>query len=653
MPQLSIQDHEGKTTFVPLDDGSLTIGRADDNDICLTEPNVSRHHGKVSVSAGRVHYEEVAATWGTRLNSLLMREAGELQIGDVLQIGDYTLELVGDQAQRVDTALVDDGRPAQRPTSDGFEPETVQQAAADVRPPVDNDTAVVDLGRIQAGMASPAGAAQSLPAAEQPSLLAQGGPLAGARFQVNASPCVVGRIAESADLVIDHRSISKEHARLTRRADGSWEVLDLASSNGIRVNGEPYSKCVVSHGDVVEFGHVGLTFVGPGLAPPSRGSNKGLVIGVVVLLLLGGVLAAVLAGGTGAPPGDPGESGEANGGTVEEPDGPTGGAELDVTPPDELLRKIASLRKAALYAEALTIARRCKEQHPGNARCALTVTQLALESEVNRKVTGLRRRLDDGDPKPVLDEVSDLRASVGERLDAESPVREDLGRLHKAARARVLAKLLADAEQAVLRKRCREASDLAEQALAYDDANVDAMKIVRRCEAARAARKKAAEDEAMGATPGAADAPTPEPAPRPRATPKPEPKPTPKPAPKPEPKPAPKPAPMPPPKPEPKPEPNPAPTVTPTPAPTSAARSGRDLYKAARKAVLAGNRAEAIKLFEQAAGKGYAKAHGKLASLYYQDGNKVKCRKAASNYLQRYPDAGDAPQMQGLLDKCK
>jgi pSer/pThr/pTyr-binding forkhead associated (FHA) protein len=40
------------------------------------------------------------------------------------------------------------------------------------------------------------------------------------------------------DLVVDDTSVSRHHAEIRRRRDGSFEVLDLNSMNGVFVNGK-------------------------------------------------------------------------------------------------------------------------------------------------------------------------------------------------------------------------------------------------------------------------------------------------------------------------------------------------------------------------------------------------------------------------------
>ena len=83
-----------------------------------------------------------------------------------------------------------------------------------------------------------------------------------------------------------------------------------------------------------------------------------------------------------------------------------------------------------------------------------------------------------------------------------------------------------------------------------------------------------------------------------------------------------------------------------------APKSGKDWYEDGRKKVMANDTDGAIASFKSAASKGYGKAYGQLARLYFGRGDKGACASAAKNYLDRNPDAGDAPTIQGLLEKC-
>lgn len=56
------------------------------------------------------------------------------------------------------------------------------------------------------------------------------------RVLTDVDVLVLGRDA-SADLVVPHDSVSRRHARLLRDAGGAWTIQDLASKNGVRLDG--------------------------------------------------------------------------------------------------------------------------------------------------------------------------------------------------------------------------------------------------------------------------------------------------------------------------------------------------------------------------------------------------------------------------------
>ncbi|MBW1882252.1 MAG: FHA domain-containing protein [Deltaproteobacteria bacterium] len=85
------------------------------------------------------------------------------------------------------------------------------------------------------------------------------GPAAGTEFDLNSSRLLIGR-SKSADLQIDLPSISSEHAALELDANG-FGIRDLASTNGIAVNGAPTLSGDLKHGDRIHLGECELQFV--------------------------------------------------------------------------------------------------------------------------------------------------------------------------------------------------------------------------------------------------------------------------------------------------------------------------------------------------------------------------------------------------------
>ncbi|MCC7074795.1 MAG: FHA domain-containing protein [Deltaproteobacteria bacterium] len=82
---------------------------------------------------------------------------------------------------------------------------------------------------------------------------------AGSAFPLRTTEQVIGRTDEN-DITIEHRSVSRNHAKLVREGD-RVRILDLKSANGVLVNDEEVEQAVLQSGDVVELGRVRMRFV--------------------------------------------------------------------------------------------------------------------------------------------------------------------------------------------------------------------------------------------------------------------------------------------------------------------------------------------------------------------------------------------------------
>jgi ABC-type multidrug transport system ATPase subunit len=82
--------------------------------------------------------------------------------------------------------------------------------------------------------------------------------------QSPAETFTIGRAPES-DVVVDHPSVSRAHARLVRRANGSMSIEDLGSANGTYLEGQPVGRdpVTVRAGQLVVIGAVEM-LVGEG-----------------------------------------------------------------------------------------------------------------------------------------------------------------------------------------------------------------------------------------------------------------------------------------------------------------------------------------------------------------------------------------------------
>jgi len=90
-------------------------------------------------------------------------------------------------------------------------------------------------------------------------LLVKRGPNAGSTFLIERDETSVGRNTES-DVFLDDVTVSRTHASILRREDGSFFVRDSGSLNGTYVNGEQVDETKLASGDEVQIGKFKLVF---------------------------------------------------------------------------------------------------------------------------------------------------------------------------------------------------------------------------------------------------------------------------------------------------------------------------------------------------------------------------------------------------------
>jgi pSer/pThr/pTyr-binding forkhead associated (FHA) protein len=320
MHKLIIEDDEGKTTVVPLIRDEISIGRKEGNTIRLTERNVSRRHARLLRQNGSIYIEDLQSYTGTKVNGDRVQGRAVVGEGDRIQIGDYQLTIKFEQPAR--------GKAGDEPVTTPFVKATEQTTQMQV-PPMPAPAAPTP---------APAGAAVPVPPAIQtlpmPAMQQvaqpQGQKEKPARlvvvsknfyrqeFPIDKAAVVIGRTDEN-DVVVNHRSISRHHAKIVREG-GHYHIIDLQSANGVRVNGEEYGKVELRKGDRIDLGYVRLVFIPPGAEvdigkaeetdPGEKRPTIALVL--VVLLVLGGAVAALryfgpslLSTGPGKPTLDP------------------------------------------------------------------------------------------------------------------------------------------------------------------------------------------------------------------------------------------------------------------------------------------------------------------------------------------------------------
>lgn len=252
MYKLIIEDDEGKTTVVPLIRDEITIGRKEGNTIRLTERNVSRRHARLVKSGSQVLIEDAESYNGIRVNGERIEGRHLIAEGDRIQIGDYQLAL-----------KLDKGAGASEPR----EERTAQLQREELKaPPASSPPPAAPPEPRRSPNSAHTQALQPAvepPAAARPArLVVVSSNLAGVEFVLDQAQLVVGRTPDN-DLVLDHHSVSRHHARIMVDPDGRFHAVDLGSANGLRVNGEEYSKVELRKGDMLDLGRVRLRFCAP------------------------------------------------------------------------------------------------------------------------------------------------------------------------------------------------------------------------------------------------------------------------------------------------------------------------------------------------------------------------------------------------------
>jgi pSer/pThr/pTyr-binding forkhead associated (FHA) protein len=275
MWKLTIEDDQANRTVVPLARDEYSIGRGEENTVRLTERNISRRHARLSREAEHWVVLDAGSYNGCYVNGARVSQRQELVHGDLVQLGDYRLELVDETLE----------------TAPGFDSKVTVPAAP----------------RSQALLGQP------------DRLVMLVGPTPGAEFALpRGARQVMGR-GEECDISINHPSVSRVHAEVHDLGDGRYELVDRESANGIRVNGVELPRGILDARDVIELGDVVFKFIPAGdvyvpgadesqqisslggLEAPS-GASRGMSFGTKLLVGLGaatllGTFIALASGG--------------------------------------------------------------------------------------------------------------------------------------------------------------------------------------------------------------------------------------------------------------------------------------------------------------------------------------------------------------------
>ena len=476
MYKLIIEDDEGKTTVVPLIRDEITIGRKEGNTIRLTERNVSRRHAKLVKSNGTVFIEDLTSYNGIKVNGDRIAGRAPVNEGDRVQIGDYQLAL------KLDKATAAGASAATVPTSSATLP--AMPSAAPAAEMLEQKT----LPFIKENGAAPASMLDMSPTVQTPiqstappppisgqqdapaRLVVVSSNFAGQEFVLDKAAVVIGRTDEN-DVVINHRSISRHHAKIVREG-GHYHIVDLQSANGVRVNGEEYGKVELRKGDHVDLGHVRLRFVAPGEdfifdrdaqvvdVSGAKKSRTGLVavLMLVVIALAGG--AFVLVKMTQKPQGQGGSE-------VVKPSSDTEGAVA------RLLLEADKAMKAEDWEAAIA---KCEEALKIDPAQELARDKIS-KAEAERKNRAAYNEF----MKAAAQNDFDAAAASFAEVQEDSIYRAKGSEKYAQVKKLYLRQHLEAAKKAKAAGKCEDARQHVEAALTVDESNVEAGEILKSC----------------------------------------------------------------------------------------------------------------------------------------------------------------------------
>jgi pSer/pThr/pTyr-binding forkhead associated (FHA) protein/tetratricopeptide (TPR) repeat protein len=497
MHKLLIEDDEGKTVAVPLIREEITIGRTDGNTIRLTEQNVSRKHARLTLRSGVLRIEDLGSYNGTSLNGSALSGVANLKDGDVILIGDYRLGIQEDRASQAAPASASASHPA----------VPAVEEVIDGQP-------TIPISSLMAQAAVAASTALSEPPAR---LVVSSRFMSGTEFLLDRPSHVVGRTGEN-DIIINHKSISRHHAKIVREGN-RYVILDLESANGVRVGDVESDRIELQSGDVIELGEVRLRFLSGDSAlydePRAWYRNKGL-LGLAVGGGLAGVGILLFYAFSGVPAGQgkvaaplvenqPAVAPVVQPTPLPAPTEEPKPAEPQV-PVAELLADAKKDAQAEKWEEALALIGKALAQEPGSADAATLRKAIEAEKQYSGKLATLKEALANKEFEAVLQGTSEF--------PDESMYKRRAVELHKSAQVQFIATHLETAKVKLAANDCDEARREAELVLGVEAKNKKAAAVVKRCEVVAKQAALAAESPKPVSEPAAV---VPRPAPEPAA----------------------------------------------------------------------------------------------------------------------------------------
>ena len=226
--------------------GVVNLGRADDNEVVLTDIGVSRRHARILVQPGGVFVEDLSSGNGTYFRGMRIdRQA--IRTGDEVLIDPFTLgfEVLEGEATSTEGLTHE--------LEEVGDEDTVEVSADPTRLPEPNPAAKKRRARLTT---------------------IQGQRLA-ASYPVRPTGLTIGR-SEARDVILFDPAASRNHAQLEWVGSDMW-LRDHGSGNGTFVNGSRVREQCLRHGDRVRVGSTEFRFEwidGPVHEPPTLPASQ-------------------------------------------------------------------------------------------------------------------------------------------------------------------------------------------------------------------------------------------------------------------------------------------------------------------------------------------------------------------------------------------
>src|SRR4051812_2539961 len=89
--RVAITEKGGETRRLAFESHDITVGRADDNHVCLPRGNVSKRHTRIAVEDGKVFVVDLSSRNGTFVNGRKLQVPQPVSGSDRIAIGDFVL----------------------------------------------------------------------------------------------------------------------------------------------------------------------------------------------------------------------------------------------------------------------------------------------------------------------------------------------------------------------------------------------------------------------------------------------------------------------------------------------------------------------------------------------------------------------------------